>query len=166
MKILVAGVGNELKGDDGFGVHAARLAAQDPRVTARATVIETGIGGIHLVQELMRGYDALIVFDACDRQADPGRLFLLMPELPDIDALTDRERRDYFADIHYATPIRAMTLARAIGVLPTRVRIIAAQVAEADTFGTEMCADVAAVVLPAVDMAVEVIDAIAAEATS
>lgn len=157
MRTLIAGVGNELKGDDGFGVLAARAVREDPRLPEDAEVIETGIGGIHLVQELMRGYDMLIVLDACDRGATPGRLFLLAPELPDIDAFTDRERRDFFCDMHYATPIRALTLARAVGALPSRVRIVAAQVKDADTFGTEISSDVAAAIPAAVVMTLAVL---------
>ncbi|MSU91251.1 hydrogenase maturation protease [Rhodobacteraceae bacterium 2CG4] len=161
MRVLVAGVGNVLKGDDGFGVHAARAAADDARRPAGATVIDTGIGGIHLVQELMRGYDALVLFDACDRGASAGRLFLLAPDLPDVAGFTDRERRDFFADMHYATPVRALTLAREVGALPGLVRIVAAQIADADTFGAGLAPEVAAAVAPAVTLAFEVISALA-----
>ncbi|AKO99275.1 hydrogenase maturation protease (plasmid) [Marinovum algicola DG 898] len=160
MRVLVAGVGNELKGDDGFGVLAARAAGADARLRGNVTVFETGIGGIHLVQELMRGYDAVLLFDACDRGATPGTLFLLAPDLPDVAGFTDRERRDFFADIHYATPVRALTLAREVGALPSLVRIVAAQIAEADTFGTAMSSAMHDAIMPAVDMAFEVIVAL------
>lgn len=134
MRILVAGLGNVLKGDDGFGVRAvaefSRRAACDD-----VTVLETGIGGIHLVQELMHNYEALVLFDAVDRGHEPGHLTILEPMLPDIDTLTAAERRDYFSETHYATPIRALTFAREIGVLPPVVRIIGCQVADAHAFG-------------------------------
>ena len=93
MRILVAGVGNVLKGDDGFGVHAAKALATDPRLPDSTTVLETGIGGMHLVQELMQGYDAVILLDAVDRGGQPGQLFLLEAELPELASLTDTERR-------------------------------------------------------------------------
>ncbi|MBA3325547.1 MAG: hydrogenase maturation protease [Rhodobacteraceae bacterium] len=157
MRILVAGVGNALRGDDGFGVFAVQALGRDPRLPQQARVIETGIGGIHLVQELMAGYGALIVFDALDRAAAPGRLFLVEPELPDVHALSERKRRDFFADVHYATPVRALTLAREIGVLPGLVRIIGCQPADPNAFGTDLHADVAAAIPAAVEMALEVI---------
>ncbi len=157
MSILVSGVGNALKGDDGFGVRAAEALKADPRLPAAVTVIETGIGGIHLVQELMRGYRALILLDAHDRGAEPGRLFLLEPDLPEMAGLSDRERRDFFADTHYATPIRALTLAREVGALPKMVRIIGCQPREPDQFATEMHVDVTAAIPKAVELALEVI---------
>ena len=157
MTTLVAGVGNELKCDDAFGVLAAAGMKDDPRMTDDIVVQEVGIGGIHMVQELMRGYDALIVFDAFDRDGDIGQLWLLEPDLPDIDSFTEEERRNFFADVHYATPVRAMTLARAVGALPPLVRIIGCQPSDADAFGTELHDAVAAAVPRAISMAFDVI---------
>lgn len=158
MNVLVSGVGNELKGDDAFGIHAARRLSTDPRKPENCAVQQTGIGGIHLVQELMRGYELLILFDAFDRGGAPGDLWLLEPELPKAEDMTNRERRDFFADVHYATPVRALTLAQSVGALPKMVRIIGCQPAELDSFDTDMNAEVLAAVPKAVDMALEVMN--------
>ena len=48
---LVAGVGNELKCDDAFGVIAAERMKDDPRMTEDIVIQQVGIGGIHMVQE-------------------------------------------------------------------------------------------------------------------
>ena len=157
MAALVAGVGNELKCDDAFGVLAAARMRDDSRMTDDIVIQEVGIGGIHMVQELMRGYDALILFDAFDRGGDTGQLWLLEPELPGIDSFTEEERRNFFADVHYATPVRAMTMARAVGALPSLVRIIGCQPSDADAFGMNIHADVEAAVPRAIDMAFELI---------
>ena len=155
-RILVAGVGNVLKADDGFGVRAIEAfgASQLP---PGVTLIETGIGGIHLVQELIQGYDALVIIDAMDRGGAPGTLYVVEPVLPDLAAMTDRQRRDYFADVHYATPVRALTLAREVGALPAVVRIIGCQPLDADTFGTGLTAPVDAALPAAVAMVHDVI---------
>jgi len=133
-RVLIAGVGNLLRGDDGFGVEVARRLLVDPPrlVGATTTVIETGIGGMHLVQELMSGYDALIILDAVERAAAPGTLFLLEPERTDTASWSAETRRDFFADTHYAEPSHALALAGAIGVLPPRVLIVGCQVATVD----------------------------------
>ena len=157
MPILVSGVGNALKGDDAFGVRAAARMSEDPRLTEDIMVQETGIGGIHMVQELMRGYDALVLFDAYDRGGKAGELYLLEPELPDVETFSEEEKRNFFADVHYATPVRAMTLAQEVGALPPLVRIIGCQPSAVDGFDTEMHQDVAAAVPKAVDMAFEVV---------
>lgn len=127
--MLVAGMGNILRGDDGFGVEVARKLATLPDLPANVSVIEVGIGGIHLVQELMThpGYDGLLVVDALDRQREPGQVYLLEASVPDIEQLPETVRRDFLADMHYAVPARALTLAKAIGVLPTKTWIVGCQ---------------------------------------
>lgn len=150
-RVLLAGVGNLLRRDDGFGVEVARrLLAHPPAIAGVAvTIIETGIGGMHLVQELMSGYDVLIVLDAVERGATPGTLFLLEPERADTASWSAETRRDFFADTHYAEPSHALTLAEAVGVLPPRVLIVGCQVATVD--------DLIQGLTPVVACAVEVI---------
>ena len=158
MRILVAGTGNVLRGDDGFGVQAIEAFAAAPDRPADVITLETGIGGIHLVQELMRGYDGFVLFDACDRGAEPGRLFLLEPQLPDIALLSETEKRDYFCETHYATPIRALTFAREVGVLPAFIRIIGCQIADSEAFDTAMHPAVSEAIAPAVELARQIVE--------
>ncbi len=162
MPILVVGVGNALRGDDGFGISAlAAFRAGGP--APDICCLETGIAGMHLVQELMRGYDALLLFDAVDRGDQPGRITVREPVLPSLDTLSTTERRDFFCETHYATPIRALTLAREVGVLPAIVRIIGCQMADADGFGVDMHPAVAAAVPEAARIATLVAAELAAE---
>lgn len=164
MAILVVGVGNALRGDDGFGISAlAAFRASGP--APEICCLETGIAGMHLVQELMRGYDALLLFDAVDRGDPPGRITVREPVLPSLDTLSTTERRDFFCETHYATPIRALTLAREVGVLPAIVRIIGCQMADADGFGVDMHPAVAAAVPEAARIATLVTAEFAAELT-
>lgn len=159
MPILVVGIGNVLKGDDGFGIHA--LAAFRRQGLAEGVhCLETGIGGMHLVQELMRGYDAVVLFDAVDRGDAPGRVAVLEPVLPRLDELSETERRDYFCETHYATPIRALTFAREVGVLPGVVRVIGCQMHDADSFGLGMHPAVEAAIPEAVRAAAALIAAL------
>ena len=130
IRLLIAGVGNLLRGDDGFGVVLAlRLMENPPQIAGvTITIIETGIGGIHLVQELLTGYDALVILDAVERGGAPGTLYLLEPERAEPAAWTVEVRRDFFADTHYAEPSRALALAEAIGVQPARVLVVGCQI--------------------------------------
>lgn len=157
MPILVVGVGNPLKGDDGFGVAALAAFRRQP-LPDHVRCLETGIGGMHLVQELMRGYDALILFDAIDRGDAPGRVVVLDPILPGLEELSANERRDYFCETHYAVPIRALTLAREVGVLPDVVRIVGCQVADADSYGLGLDPVIAAAIPKAVQAAAELVE--------
>ena len=150
MRILVAGVGNVLRADDAFGVEVAkRLAALD--LPEEVTVVETGIGGIALVQELQDGYDALVVVDAVDLGRTPGNVFLIDPDVVDVNELTWAEKHDLLADMHLATPGRAMMLAKALGVLPPKRLMVGCQPVDPDSVGTGMSEPVTAAVGVAVN---------------
>ena len=157
-RILVAGVGNVLRGDDGFGVAAAwRLMARDD-LPQDVRVIETGIGGMSLVQELMSEYNALILLDACRRGSAPGRLYIFEPAVLNTAAFGPNTRRDYFADTHYATPIRALALLRAIGQLPAVIRVIGCEPDRIDDFQLGLSAPVQAAVGEAASLVIRLID--------
>jgi hydrogenase maturation protease len=132
---LIAGMGNVLRRDDGFGVEVARRLARETALPADVTVIEVGIGGIHLVQELMNGYDALVVIDAVERGSAPGTMHLLAVDVPDLADWSEEQRGDFLADTHYTTPAKAMILAKAIGVLPRRVVMLGCQPLDAQNLG-------------------------------
>ena len=51
-KILIAGVGNELRQDDAFGVLLAQKLQQEASFPPSVKVMEIGSAGIHLVQQL------------------------------------------------------------------------------------------------------------------
>ncbi len=157
MRILLAGVGNVLRADDAFGVKVAhRLEALE--LPAGVRVVETGIGGIALVQEIQDGCDALIVFDTVDFGREPGTIMVIEPDVIDVDALSWGERYDLLADMHLANPQRVFMMARALGVLPDRVLIIGCQPVDAHGIGTEMSPPVAAAVDVAVSEALRQVD--------
>ena len=138
-RILVAGVGNVLRTDDGFGPAVAARLGELPE---GVDVIETGIGGIALLQEILTGYDGLVVIDSVDRGASPGTVFVIEPEIDD---------PAHVPDIHLANPRRVLMMAKAMGALPDRVVIIGCQPAEIDDLGEQLTEDVER----AVDIAVE-----------
>jgi hydrogenase maturation protease len=116
-RVLIACVGNILRGDDGFGVVVAEHLGQHV-LPSGVDLIETGIGGMSIVQQLMDGYDALIVVDAVDRGARPGTLFVLEPQIADPGGLSTDEWRQQFSNLHLAEPSR---------VLPRTVTIVGCQ---------------------------------------
>lgn len=120
-RILVGCVGNVLRRDDGFGpALAQRLRGLPPQ----AEVLETGIGGVALLQELLAGCDGLVIVDAVDRGAEPGTVFVITPE---VEAATE-----HVADVHLANPERVLMMAKAMGALPERVAIVGCQPADVD----------------------------------
>lgn len=165
MRVLIAGVGNVLRGDDAFGVEVARRLAAEP-LPPDTRVVETGIGGVALVHELQDGWDALIVADAVARDRPPGTVMLIELDVLDIEQLTWRERSDFLADMHLATPERALMLAQALGVLPARRFMVGCQPVDADAFGPGISEPVQAAVEIAIDMIRQLLDQLQAGPTS
>jgi hydrogenase maturation protease len=121
--VIVGCVGNVLRGDDGFGPAVAErlMDLPDP-----VEVVETGIGGIALLQDLLDGCDGLVLIDAVDRGAEPGTVFVIEPEVLD---------GEHVPDVHLANPERVLTMAKAMGVLPERVLIVGCQPGDMDELG-------------------------------
>lgn len=137
-RVLVACVGNVLRGDDGFGPAVAQRVGPLPD---GARLVETGIGGVALLQELLEGWDGLVLVDAVDRGASPGTLFVLQPQV---------EEAVHVPDVHLANPERVLSMAKALRCLPPRVLIVGCQPAGDD----ELCEHLSPAVADAVDAAV------------
>ena len=154
--ILIAGVGNVLKGDDGFGVRVIQILQSLDDLPPEVKLLETGIGGMSLIQELMLGYHALILIDAYSNSGPPGKLYLLEPEIPDLSDLSIHEKRDYFADTHYATPIRALSLVNQISKVPPILRIIGCEPENLDELNIGLSPSVEAALDEAVKLSLDV----------
>lgn len=126
MKILVAGMGNVLRGDDGFGIRVVEILSASKELPEGVKVYEAGIGGIGLIQELMSGYNALILIDAIDKGAEPGSLFVVEPwvEQPIPDS---RRLHESLVDMHYADPSKVIVLAKALNLCPPKVVLVGCQ---------------------------------------
>ncbi|MGH2767651.1 MAG: hydrogenase maturation protease [Actinomycetota bacterium] len=157
MKILVAGVGNVLWRDDGFGVEVAHRL-QSMAFPPEVKVVETGIGGIHLVQELLAGYDALIVIDAVDHGRPPGTLMVIIPDVEDVHQMPDAQKYDYLADMHYTKPEKALMLARALKILPKQLLMVGIQPVDTEAFERGLTAPVAAAVELAIAEVLRLVD--------
>jgi hydrogenase maturation protease len=131
-RVLVVGVGNVLRGDDGFGVEVAKRLADVPEVVTRAKVIEFGIGGVHLVQELLDGYELLVIVDATDRGGPPGHLYVLEVDVPDAPPTSFDAWQRELTDLHEAVPSKVLVVAKALGVLPKRVLLVGCQPGSTD----------------------------------
>lgn len=68
MKILVLGLGNDLIGDDGLGIAAARQLRESLADCAEVDILETSAAGIALLEAFM-GYDKAVIIDAVKTDA-------------------------------------------------------------------------------------------------
>ena len=70
-RTLVAGIGNVLLGDDGFGVEVARRLRLHP-LPEGVRVEDFGVRALHLAYELLEPYEAVVLVDAMARGDGPG----------------------------------------------------------------------------------------------
>jgi len=153
MRILIAGVGNVLRGDDGFGIEVLHRLSQTLALEG-VEFFESGIAGISLVQKLMDGFDALIIIDALDRDAEPGQVFVLEP---DADSLRIPPSTHEATDLHQANPEVVLRMAAALRVLPPRAWIIGCQAVDCDELGAPLTEAVAKAVPIAVDRVTQLV---------
>ncbi len=137
-RMLVAGFGNLLLGDDGFGVRVLERLAKEP-LPPGVELLEVGTGGLNLVLTLMGGFSELVVIDAVRHGRPPGTLCTFQPAAP------GRASGETGVDPHFAEPTRAMGLAAALGMLPDRVTVVGCE-PESCELGMELSPPVASVV--------------------
>ncbi|MBA2294996.1 MAG: hydrogenase maturation protease, partial [Actinobacteria bacterium] len=87
--------------------------------------------------------DALIVVDAVDLGREPGTVVVQSPEIREVAGPDD------LADVHYATPERALMFARALEILPASVWLVGCQVVDAERLGQGLSPDLVGAVDPA-----------------
>jgi hydrogenase maturation protease len=152
--VLVAGIGNVLLADDGFGVEVARLLAQR-ELPAGVKVADFGIRGMDLAYELQEDYDAAVLVDAVPRGQAPGTLYVIEP---------DPGEQGAGLDPHGMDPVRVLALARVLGDVPPRILVVGCEpavVTVPDDDGLTM--ELSAPVQAATGVAVELVESLLAD---
>src|SRR5262245_36201085 len=118
MKTLIAGFGNVLLGDDGFGVHVIKhLAAMT--LPNHVQTMDVGIAGMELVLRLKIGFDEVIVIDAVRRGEAPGTLYVFAPSPADLSRDSNEALRPLGAG-----PVAAIRQATTLDVLPEAISLV------------------------------------------
>jgi hydrogenase maturation protease len=134
-RILVAGIGNVFRTDDGFGCEVARrLSALSWRDDVR--VVDYGIRGVHLAYDLLDPWDALIMVDAVPDRGQVGAVAVI--EIGEDDIAEAADIADGAAvDAHGMDPATMLAnLAALGGRLPAHTFLVGCQVVEtADGMG-------------------------------
>ena len=148
-RTLIAGFGNVLRGDDGFGVEVLRRLGERGVASDSVELLDVGTGGIRLAQELITPYDRLIIIDATTRGGAPGTVYSLI-----VDAVKPTRE----IDMHTAVPSRALEVAQAFGPLPAEIYLIGCEPGSVDELTTDLSPPVAAAVDEAVRRVAEILE--------
>ncbi len=118
-KVLIAGVGNRLMGDDGFGPRVIDLLSSAP-LPENAEARDIGTAGLTIATDLSE-YDLVVFVDSVNMEGEPGQLhksgIMVEEEVGDIAELSR-------FTLHEVGLEGLLKFAKAIGSLPPRVVLI------------------------------------------
>lgn len=155
MNILVAGIGNIFHRDDGFGVAVAQELVRR-RWPEGVRIMDAGIRGIDLTFALLDGPDAVILIDAIQRGEAPGTLFVIEPDLENLESAPALEA-------HTLDPYSVLCSAKQLGAVVKHVMLIGCEPGELegeDTGEIGLTEGVQKAVSPAVQLVTSRIQAI------
>jgi len=118
-KILVAGIGNRLIGDDGFGPRVADLLS-DRELPENVEARDFGTAGLTIATDLA-DYDLVIFIDSMDHEGEPGSLHKSRLRVEEgVDDISELAR----LTLHEAGLEGLLRFSKSIGTLPEDIFLI------------------------------------------
>jgi len=145
MKIIVLGVGNQILGDDGVGVHIANILKKQIK-NPDITIDEAITGGMNLL-EMILDYDKAIIIDAVKTRTGKNGQVKRIP-LSDFSTM-------HSCNPHDVSLIEAIEMAKKMGEtrIPKEIIIIGIMMKQIPCeFGEKLSKNIAAAVPKAVKM--------------
>lgn len=119
---LIVGVGNELLGDEGLGIHVVRSLAAESSLPAHAQVVEAGTALLDLIPEMAR-HSRVILIDAVQAGGEPGTLYRL-----DISAGSVLQRGPALpVSLHQWSILETLRTAEMLGLMPRQLTLLGAE---------------------------------------
>lgn len=109
--ILIACIGNIFLGDDAFGCEVARLLLER-ELPENVRVRDFGIRSFDLAYALMDGPEVTIFVDATPRGETPGTVYLIEPDVKDMEALGEQAAP---FEAHGMNPLKVLSMVKTLG---------------------------------------------------
>jgi hydrogenase maturation protease len=120
LKILVAGVGNLLKSDDGLGPQVIERL-KEVKLPNNVDVMDLGTSGMDILHYSAK-YEKIIFVDAIRLSKSPGTVYRIKPREVQV---SDNEIRDViYMSMHEIDLERVISLGRRLGQMPENLVII------------------------------------------
>jgi hydrogenase maturation protease len=159
-RILVAGIGNAWLRDDGFGSEVVKRL-ETRKLPEGAVVLDFGTGGLDLAYEVMRGYDALVLVDVSRQGGEPGTLYVMEALEQEVEAGIEDGQ---VINPHAMDPQTVLRFVKTVGAWPGKVVVVACEPAQVEEMGLGLSAEVERAVDGALELLVETIDELQADA--
>lgn len=119
MKILIAGIGNKLRCDDGFGPKVIEELAK-LQLPSEVDIVDYGTSAFKVLFDLEK-YDLVIFVDAIDKEEKPGEVFVIKPYL-------NKGKEEVLKiSLHEVELEKLLKIAKELKVLPSEVVIVGCQ---------------------------------------
>ncbi len=148
-KILILGIGNYLMGDEGVGVHFAKIFSKETWPEG-VTVIDGGTGGFHLT-DILESFSHVILIDATLDGRPPGTIRVIEPRFS-----SDYPKAMSTHDIGMKDLIDAMTL---MGTVP-KIHLITVSIESLQQQAINLSPEIEAVLPKLESIAREIINSI------
>jgi hydrogenase maturation protease len=134
VKTLILGLGNELFGDDGVGIHVIRELKKRGGFKSNIDLVETSVSGLALL-DIIANYDRLVIIDTIKREnPKPGSIRLIN---------LNQIRHVPGPSPHYVSFPQIITLGKKFGLkMPKLVKIIAVEAKSIYHLGEELSPEV------------------------
>lgn len=160
--VLVAGIGNLVRRDDGFGIHLLRRLEPILGGDDRVELVEVGSAGLIVLQELSKGPRAgLVMLDAARGNQPPGTLYSWRLKVTEEDNLKDVSLSEGQSDLHEVQPERLLIWAGKMGLAPQAAYLVACEPLEVDVIEPTLSPVVERVMPQAVKTVLEIVNHIA-----
>lgn len=124
-KVAIIGIGNLFRGDDAAGLLAARKVGE--RLPDSVRVIESN-GDLTMLLDCFRQHESVYIIDAvCVPGSTPGRPRgrRQISKIHDFDGRSQAPAQaEFLASSHAFGVLQAIALARTLGTLPRRLRVL------------------------------------------
>lgn len=121
-RILIAGVGDKLRRDDGFG---SRVVEELSKLSLPRGIElrDYGLRSLDLLQDIEE-FDCVILVDVVDGGGRAGELYVFEPSIDDLD---EEEIFKSILSLHEVKLTEVFALGKALKVLPKKVIIVGCQ---------------------------------------
>jgi hydrogenase maturation protease len=120
MKILVAGVGNLLKNDDGLGIHLIEKL-KEIKLPDNVEIMDLGTSGMDILHH-SENFDKIIFLDAIKVGKSPGTVYRIKPRYVEVK---ENSLRDIiYMSMHEIDLEKVIALGRKLGQIPDDIVII------------------------------------------
>ncbi len=151
-EVLILGIGNLLWADEGFGVRAVEALHRRYRLPDSVKVMDGGTQGLYLLP-YVQGAKRLLIFDAIDYGLRPGTLKMVRDD--EVPRFTGAKKMS----LHQTGFQDVLSAAELLGGIPEEMLLIGVQAEMLDDWGGSLTDAISAQVDPAVELAVQQLNA-------